>query len=59
MGDYRECKVNNQLVASTMSMITIITLFVAIPFLIYTTFPILLPLHFVQAQNSTAAQNIT
>jgi epsilon-lactone hydrolase len=51
--------VNNQLVASTMSMITIITLSVAVSFLIYTTFPISLPLHFAQAQNSTAAQNIT
>lgn len=50
---------NNQLVASTMSMITIITLSVAVSFLIYTTLPILLPLHFAQAQNSTAAQNIT
>ena len=50
---------NNQLVASTMSMITIITPSVAVLFLIYTTFPILLPLRFAQAQNSTSAQNIT
>jgi hypothetical protein len=42
-----------------MSMITIITLSVAVSFLMYTTFPILLPLHFAQAQNSTAGQNIT
>jgi epsilon-lactone hydrolase len=50
---------NNQLVASTMSMITITTLSVAILFLIYITFSNLLPWYFAEAQNSTVAQNTT
>src|SRR5919108_2708865 len=40
--------------------ILFVTVFILILILIYTIFPILLPLHFAQAQNtSTAAQNIT
>jgi hypothetical protein len=48
-----------QLMASTRSSTPVAILFVAVLILIYTTFPILLPLHFAQAQNSTGAQNIT
>ena len=46
--------------ASTRLSTPVTMLFVIVLILIYTTFPILLPLHFAQAQNdSTAAQNIT
>jgi epsilon-lactone hydrolase len=44
---------------NTGSTSPVIMLFVAVLILIHTIFPILLPLHFVQAQNSTAAQNNT
>jgi hypothetical protein len=45
--------------ASTISTVAVITLYVTILFLIHTIFQNLLPLYFAQAQNSTASQNIT
>ena len=48
------------MVSTTLTMTTVITLSVAILFLIYITFPNLLPWYFAEAQNSAAAaQNTT
>jgi hypothetical protein len=50
----------HQIMVSTRSSTPVTMLFVSVLILIYTTFPILLPLQIAQAQNdSTAAQNIT